>query len=109
MKRPNQRANLSNLKKLKSQGIDVPSLDQAPVLLPEAEPYMAAYEILASRRPPHQPSGPVPIAMSEIWAYVQLNGMTDDAEIDDLVRFVVMLDCMSCDVMREQIRKAQNR
>lgn len=86
----------------------MPSLDHAPELLPEAAPYMSAYEMLATRRT-FSSAGPNPLPMSDIWAYVQLNAMQDQDEIDDLVRFTIMLDTMSCEALRKEWGKKSGK
>lgn len=108
LERPTQRANRSHLEALRASGIRVPTLDDAPELLPEARPYMHAYELLATRRTSTS-EGPNPISMADIWAYVQLNVLTNQDDIDDLVRTVIMLDNMTVADARKRIAKGRRR
>lgn len=63
--------------------------------------FWKAWEILDEGRQ-HLDRGPSPILLSEILAYVQLHGITDEADVEDMVVYIRMLD-------RQYLQHAYNK
>ena len=75
----------------KERGLDVPFLDNVPEIEPLNQWIMSAFNALSSQRTTSD-AGPQPIQISEIRAYAEFTGLTDEDERDDLLQVVLALD-----------------
>lgn len=76
---------------LKKEGVNVRSLDEAPVLLPSAAWLYSAFETLSAKRL-FIDGRPQPIQISEILAYAEFEEITDKTMRDDLMYMVGVMD-----------------
>lgn len=80
--------------------------------MPELDPHhqwvWQAFEVLSSRRIESE-SGPQPIQVSEIAAYVEYVGVADEADKEDLLFLIVKLDSLMCDYIKTERARARKK
>lgn len=89
-------------------GLVIPSLDNAPALLEEAQWIWRAFSVLAGRRVINE-AGPQAIPMSEIVAYAEYEIILDEERKDMLLHFITLLDHEWLDaVIRRRTKAAKD-
>lgn len=102
---PNQGKNRKWLEQLRAEGNAVPSLDNEPTLFERSKWLWNAWLVLNARRT-RTDSGPQAIPMSEMLAYVQYEGITEEWRRDDLLEVMGALDGLYMEHMAQQREKA---
>lgn len=83
---------VKNREWIKSTGLKTATLDDEPEPLPHAQLFWRAFTALSDRRTYDQ-GAPQPLQLTEILAYLKMNGLDDDREIvTDTLHYVVALD-----------------
>jgi len=84
---------LENFKKMKKAGQHVPFLDNVPEVHPAHEWLMRSFAVLTGQRL-HSDGRPMPIQVSELAAYADYVGIDDEADREDLLHVVTLLDTL---------------
>ena len=103
---------LDQFRKMKDGGAHVPFLENEPRIDPQNTWLMMAFSALSGQRI-HIDGRPVPIQISELSAYADYVGITDEADREDLLHVITKLDTLvpqhSSEARSAQMREEKRR
>jgi hypothetical protein len=99
---------LDSFLKRKESGEDIPFLRNVPSIDPDHAWIIQGYELLAGRRGTVE-GVPQPIPVSEIAAYADYMGITDEIDREDFLLIVCRLDGLALDFAAEATAEARNK